>query len=365
MPDEYGNPLPGEEQETALGGAEATATADPPPQDPLNAEDGSWGMPDLEIPLTDPTPKLEQGQERLDQVTEGALEDLQNAPIKDTPLYERVDAGELLGGSGIREGSSYITPEGTVAGQLEKLLASDSEYMKTAERRAKEQAASLGLAGSSMAVGAAHRAAIESGLPIAQQDAKTFASAQLEEQKAYNDISKKKAESDLSGAAREHMYDIDIAKAEAQATFQQIMDNAKMQGNMAMETTMLQIKGQWEAETQAALKNHEAKLTMMMEQQKISANERQYASQQASQIMAAAYGTISELMGNADFMAGYADSPDKLTDVFNNFISLAQNQVEFIGATAGLGDEYFQGGGFADLIGSWETDLGGYTPVEG
>jgi len=80
--------------------------------------------------------------------------------------------------------------------------------------------------------------------------------------------------------------------------------------------------------------------------------------------MAAAYGTSSELMGNADFMAGYADHPEGLTDVFNNCIRLAKNQVECIGASAGLGDEYFQGGGFADLIGSWSTDLSGYTPQE-
>ena len=186
----------------------------------------------------------------------------------------------------------------------------------------------------------------------------------LAEQAAYNEISQKKAESDLSGAAREHIYDIDMAKTEANATFNQILENAKLQGNMAMETTMTQIKSQWEAETQAAIKNLDAQITMMVEQQKISASERQYASQQASSIMASAYGTINELMGNADFMAGYKDDPEKLTDVFNNFINIAKNQVEFIGATAGLGDEYFQGGGYADLIGSWTTDMGGYVPTE-
>ena len=78
---------------------------------------------------------------------------------------------------------------------------------------------------------------------------------------------------------------------------------------------------------------------MMTRQQQICADERKYASTQASNIMAAAYGTINDLMGNADFMAGYADDPEKLTGVFNNFIDLAKNQVEFIGATAGVADE--------------------------
>jgi len=234
--------------------------------------------------------------------------------------------------------------------------------MQTAQKRAQERASALGLGGSSMAVGAAHRAAIESALPIAEQDAKTYASAALQEQKVYNEISSKQAESNLSAAAREHMYDIDVAKAQTSAIMTQIAETAKAKGNMAMESTMVQMKSTWDAETQGALKNLEAKLTLLTNEQQISATERQYASQQASQILAASYGTINDLLGNADFMAGYKDSPEKLTQTFNNFIDLAKNQVEFIGASAGLADEYFGDGGYADLIGSWTTQLGGYVP---
>ena len=359
MPDANGNPTP-EELAAQNTIAETPAGTEPAATSAL----GGPEAPTMNLELSDQTPKLEEGFDRMDEITEGSQEDIKNVDVAPTPEYTPVDAEGLLGESGMKEGNSYITPEGTVAGQLESLLDSDSAYMTNAKRRADEKAASLGLLGSSMAVGASERAAVESALPIAQADAKTYATAQLAEQKAYNEMSQKKAESDLSGAAREHIYDIDVAKAKTNASFQMIMDNAKMQGQMAMETTMQQIKSQWEAETTAAVKTLESQLTMMVEQQKISASERQYASTQSSNIMAAAYGTINDLMGNADFMAGYADDPEKLTGVFNNFIDLAKNQVEFIGATAGLGDSYFEGGGYADLIGTWTTDLGGYVAPE-
>lgn len=67
--------------------------------------------------------------------------------------------------------SPYITPESMVSTQLSNLLSADSPYLTQARGRAAEQANQLGLLSSSMAVGASERAAIESALPIAKQDA--------------------------------------------------------------------------------------------------------------------------------------------------------------------------------------------------
>lgn len=317
-------------------------------------------IPEVDLQLSDQTQTIQSGYDKMDQVSAEAQTALGEVEAAPAPTYQPVDTQTLQDDAGIKQGASYITPEATVAGQMDKLLNQESAYMQTAERRAQERAASLGLGGSSMAVGAAHRAAIESARPIAEADAKTYAATALAEQKVYNEISSKKAESDLSGAAREHMYDIDVAKAQTSAAINQIAESFKMKGNIAAEATMTQMKSKWDAETQAAIKSMEAKVNMLAQEQQISAQERQYASQQASQIMAASYGTINDLMGNADFMAGYADKPEKLTDVFNNFINLAKNQVEFIGATAGLADEYFAPDGYASLIGSWTTNMSGY-----
>ena len=95
--------------------------------------------------------------------------------------YETPDNVELP------TGGSYITPETKVASQLENLLKLDSPLMQLASTRAKEQAASLGLLSSSMAVGAGQREATKQMLPIAQQDAQSATNFMLGEQKGVTD----------------------------------------------------------------------------------------------------------------------------------------------------------------------------------
>ena len=68
---------------------------------------------------------------------------------------------------------------GTVAGQLPGILSSGSPYMQAAELKGKQYASSRGLLNSSMGAEAAQKAAIEAALPIAQQDAQTYAQAGL------------------------------------------------------------------------------------------------------------------------------------------------------------------------------------------
>ena len=69
--------------------------------------------------------------------------------------------------------------ESTVAGQMEGLLSSSSPYMEAARASGIETANTRGLLNTSMAGEASQKAAIESALPIAQQDATTFGEAGL------------------------------------------------------------------------------------------------------------------------------------------------------------------------------------------
>ena len=327
----------------ALAGPEATA-------EPGTAG-GLLQTPPLE--LSDQSDTFDETRENLGTITEeakGALGGIEHGEVG----YDPVDAEKLKEESALGKGADYMTPESTVAEQLNKLLDSDSKYIKNAERRSAEKAASLGLLGSSMAVGAGQRAAIESALPIAQQDAKTYAAFQLEEQKTSNEMSRMKAESDLSAYAREHIYNIDTEKQKFAAQVDLISSQAKAMGNAEVEMGLKKAMATWDAETKAYLAEVDAELTMKMQQQEIDAREREYASTTSSQIMAASYGTINDLMGNADFMAGYADNPEGLQQVFNNFINLAKDQVRFIGASAGLTDEYMNPeSGYLELIGEW------------
>ena len=67
-----------------------------------------------------------------------------------------------------------VKDNATVRGQLMQLLDDNGKYMRNARTRSNEAANSRGLLNSSMAIGAGERAAIESAMPIATQDANTY-----------------------------------------------------------------------------------------------------------------------------------------------------------------------------------------------
>lgn len=68
------------------------------------------------------------------------------------------------------------TPQ-TVSGQVKNIIDTNSPLMQQAETSAKQAANSRGLLNSSLAVGAGQDAVIRAALPIAQQDAGTFANS--------------------------------------------------------------------------------------------------------------------------------------------------------------------------------------------
>lgn len=63
----------------------------------------------------------------------------------------------------------------TVQGQMDGLLAKSSPLFQRAETKANQQSVQRGLLNSSMAVGAAQNAVIDAAMPMAQQDAGTYA----------------------------------------------------------------------------------------------------------------------------------------------------------------------------------------------
>lgn len=77
-------------------------------------------------------------------------------------------------------------PTDTVQGQMTGLLGKNSQYMQRAQHKAMAAANSRGLLNSSIAAGAGTAAAIDSALPIAQQDAQTYSQQRLTNQDAAN-----------------------------------------------------------------------------------------------------------------------------------------------------------------------------------
>lgn len=128
---------------------------------------------------------LNASQEISGQNTAGLLSTANNA-AKGTvfaPVASNVSAPQQ---ATIRS----ITPEETVSGQLNKLLAEDSQYIQLAKNNAAAEANKRGLLNTSLAAGTGQKAAIEAALPIAQQDATTYSTSGLSAQEANQDITK-------------------------------------------------------------------------------------------------------------------------------------------------------------------------------
>lgn len=86
--------------------------------------------------------------------------------------------------------------------QITGLLNANNPYIRNARQRGREEAAGRGLLNSSMAAGSAERAGIESALPIASQDAQTFAQAEAQNLDALNQMSQlqNQLDANLQGA---------------------------------------------------------------------------------------------------------------------------------------------------------------------
>lgn len=81
------------------------------------------------------------------------------------------------------------TADATVSGQFNKITAQGSPLMDMAETQAKQGMASRGLLNSTMAITAGQQAAYGAALPMAQQDANTFARSQSENASALTSTS--------------------------------------------------------------------------------------------------------------------------------------------------------------------------------
>lgn len=82
-----------------------------------------------------------------------------------------------------------VSSDSTVAGQMDKILSSSSPLLQRAKTRAAQAANSRGLLNSSMGVQAGEEAVLTTAMPMAQQDAATYANQGLVNQGAQNQFS--------------------------------------------------------------------------------------------------------------------------------------------------------------------------------
>lgn len=162
-----------------------------------------------------------------------------------------------------------------VKNQLNSLIASDSQYIRQAEDRARAEASSRGMMLSSMAAGAGRRAAIDSALPIASQDATTYGRTASENMAAVNNdrLADQGIWGNLTGQALGIRANLDESERARGFTAQENATNRAWQtgermasqswqsgenaANRSFQQAMQQMNNEWQASQNNTQRQHE------------------------------------------------------------------------------------------------------------
>lgn len=222
--------------------------------------------------------------------------------------------------------TSYIDQaKSTVAGQLTSLLSQDSPYIKQAEQKSKEQSASRGLLNSTLAAQAGRTAAIESALPIAQQDAETYSKFGLQQQAADNQISTIQAESIVSGELQKQKAALNQQSQNIQNAF-----NARLQGATEQSKAWLQ---ELQQNHDVAMQDLQNQQNLALQSQQISAERAESIRTLSNQVMQNYQISVENLMTDPDFLNLGTEA---VNNAVNQMQTLARNSIKFLGASSGV-----------------------------
>lgn len=250
-----------------------------------------------------------------------------NETLGDSTRYDAEAAREGIGivKSDVPTGLSSVDTKSTVQGQLSSLLSQDSAYMQEARRSGQEQAAARGMLNTSMAAGASQREALKAALPIAQQDAQTFAQAQAMEQKAKTDLTTMQGEAIVSAELVSQQENIKRTNQNIQNQFTALMQGANEQSKVWLQD-MMQVHD-------AGMQNMQIAANQALQNQQISAEKAANVRALAAQTMQNYQISVENMMTDPDFLnlGGKA-----VNNAVNQLQILATNTIGFIGATAGM-----------------------------
>lgn len=261
-------------------------------------------------------------------------------PLPDYKSYDASAAKTQLGQNvNIQSGSSFIDPDkSTVAGQLQSLLSSDSPYLSENRRQATEQAGARGLLNSSIAAGAGQRAAIQSALPIAQQDAETYSKFGMQEQAAKNNLETIQGEAIVSGEIVKQQKGIEQQNQNIQNQFTALIRGADAQSQVWLQD----FKQQYDM----GLQQMNMQQNLLLQREQISAEKNQMVRQETSAVMQNYQITVENLMTDPDFLEMGSAAVNK---AINELQSLARNTINFIGAASEIDLSDFTDEYLADL----------------
>lgn len=234
--------------------------------------------------------------------------------------------GALEGAPTIARGETFNTPQTTVAGQIERLVAEDSKLNQLAQAKAREQASALGMSRSSMAIGAAQKALYETALPIAEADAKTAAAFKAQEQIDINKQAMVETESMAAGQLVLQKAQLQEQSDRLKASWETTIKGLDQQSQIALEG----FRGEIEAKTQELTMN----LQKQLNQQQINANIQEKIMTQSQEALNNYQVTIQQLLGNQAFLDSMPDK-SAMNSVFNNLFDTVSSAIRFSAKSAG------------------------------
>lgn len=244
-----------------------------------------------------------------------------------SPFTTDQTTGELAGQPQVKESESYITPQTTVAGQLETLMKTESPLMKLSETQAKERASALGMSSSSMAVGAAQKALFETALPIAQQDAQQAFQLKQQEQAIENEQTKIETEAQVAGQLNLQKAQLAEQQSRLQAGWETTIKGLDQQSQVEMAG--------YQAELNKNIKELETNMQAQLQKQNIDAQIQGVLVNQAQDMLNNYQVTIQQLLGNQAFLESMP-SNEAMRGVFNDMFQTVSSSIRYSTKAAGV-----------------------------
>lgn len=235
----------------------------------------------------DPSPGIINQDNPFKDVTANAAAYTPGSPPAGTPNAASYKAASYDPASGTASPFT-VNRNSTVAGQVEDIIASGSPLMQQAEAKARETMNARGLMNSSMAVSAGESGLIDRALPIASQDAATYATAGRDTTLAKNAMEQFNV--GQANAAGQFNAGQDNASQSQRSTQQNSLTQTRMNNESAIQIQQLQNEGNLKNIMAQGVINKE--LTQIQNENKLQLQNSAGASQLYSQALQA-MGAIS------------------------------------------------------------------------
>ena len=285
--------------------------------------------PTVDLPDIPSTEGIQEGYQETAQ-------SILDTPTEATEEYQEPEIGRA------EEGKSFVEPEATVQYQMSELLKQDSPYMRAIETGARESAQNLGLLSSSMSVGAGQLAGIKGAMPIAQQDAETYAKAGLAQQGAQNQAFMTGVEGQVSGELQKQKYGLLNQSQALQASFDTLSKGMDQESAAKIQET----SRQWDFALQDSMKRLEYQLSDQLNQQQMDATTAENVRGQAASMIENNQISIENMLKDPDMLElGTAT----LQKNINNMINMTTASVQFLYDSAKLNVDGYIGDLLTDL----------------